>query len=138
MESKSEKPEFKLVSPEYLNGTVWATIRPSKIHGVGVFASRDIKKGQVMSLSGGSGEWIRTDLKEVVPEVRKLILQRWPIEKDGHPYLSPNDDALLISFVNHSREPNYNKWTDVALCDIKSNEEITEDYGDYVDIIKIE
>ena len=29
-----------------LNRTVWATIAPSKIHGIGVHAIRDIPKGQ--------------------------------------------------------------------------------------------
>lgn len=126
-----------MVKPEVLNDTVWATIAPSEIHGVGVFAIRDIKKGTKLNLHGGTGEWIRTDLSKVVPEVRKLILQRWPIEKDGHPYLSPNDDALLISFVNHSDMPNYDKYKDEALRDIKKGEEIFEDYGKYKDIIKI-
>lgn len=129
--------DYDLVNPEVLNNTVWATIAPSKIHGIGVFALRDIKKGQILNLSGGNGKWIRTDLDKVVPEVRKLICQRWPIEKDGHPYLSPNDDALMVSFINHSDDFNYNKLTDTANKDIKKGKEITEDYGDYKDIIKI-
>jgi len=33
----------------YLNSTVWATLRPSTIQGVGVFAIRDILKGTDLS-----------------------------------------------------------------------------------------
>jgi SET domain-containing protein len=128
---------MKEIDPQELNDTVWATIAPSSIHGVGVFAIRDIPKGQKINAQGGTGEWIRTDLAKVEPEVRKLILQRWPLEVDGYPYLSPNDDAILISFMNHSKEPNYDKQTDEALRDIKKGEEITEDYGPYEKIINI-
>lgn len=125
------------MNPEELNESVWCTIGVSKIHGVGVIAIRDIKQGQRLNLTGGNGRWIRTDLEKVVPEVRKLICQRWPIEKDGYPYLSPNDDALLISFVNHSDTPCYNNNTDTAIRDIKKGEEITSNYGEYKEITKI-
>lgn len=129
--------DFKLINPKELNETVWCTLRPSPIHGIGVFAIRDIKQGQKLYCHGGTGEWIRTELSQVQPEVRKLILQRWSIEKDGHPYLSPNDDAYLICFLNHSDDPNYNKFTDAAMCDIAKDSEILEDYGEYKKIIEI-
>ena len=34
---------------QILNSSVWATIKPSKLHGVGVFAIRDIPKGTVIT-----------------------------------------------------------------------------------------
>lgn len=129
--------DFKEIDPQELNDSVWATIKPSKVHGVGVFAIRDIKKDQKLYFEGNGGVWLRTDLSKVIPEIRKLILQRWPIEKDGYPYLSPNDDAVLICFTNHSDKPNYDKYTDKALKNIKKGEEIFEDYGDYKSIVKI-
>ena len=131
--------DWETVTPDYLNNTVWCTIRPSKIHGIGVFAIRDIKKGDKLHCLGGTGKWIRTDLPKVLPEIRKLVMQRWPMEKDGHPYLSPNDDALMISFINHSDDKfNYDKYNDSALKDIKKDEEILENYGVYKPIIKIQ
>ena len=90
-----------------------------------------------MHLQGGTGQWIKTDASKLRPEIRKIIMQRWPITKDGNPFLSPNDDALLISFLNHSDKPNYDKFKDEAFTDIEKNEEITEDYGEYKEIIKI-
>ena len=137
IEKEMSTPDYQLVGPEHLNETVWATIKPSPINGVGVFAIRDIKEGQYLYLLGGSGEWLKTDLDKVVPEVRKLILQRWPIVRDGEPFLSPNDDAILMSFLNHSDTPNYDKNTDMALRDIKAGEEITEDYGVHKDILDL-
>ena len=127
--------DYELVNPEKLNNEVWATIAPSKIHGVGVHAIRDIGKGQKLYFFGGDGKWIRTELKQLNPKVSKLIKQRWPIERDGHPYYHPNDDAFLVCFLNHSDNPNYDKLTDTALRDIKEGAEITEDYGVYKDII---
>ena len=132
-----DEKNYTEVDPEYLNNSVWATLAPSKIRGIGVFAIRDIKKGTRLGLQGGSGEWIKCDLTKVVPEVRKLVCQRWPMEKDGYPFLSPNDDALMVSFINHSDKPCYNKYSDTASRDIKKGEEITVNYGDYKDIIKI-
>ena len=128
---------YKTIDPEVLNFSVWATIAPSKIHGVGIFAIRDIKKGQKLHLQERTREWIRTDLNKVEPEIKKIIQQRFPTERDGLPYLSPNADAYLISFINHSDSNNYDKYTDTALSDITKGQEITEDYGDYRDIIKL-
>lgn len=129
--------EFTTVDPQSLNDTVWCTIKPSKIHGVGIFAIRDIKKGQAMFCQGAGGLWLKTDLSKVEPEIRKLIVQRWPMEKDGYPFLSPNDDGIMTSFMNYSEDFNYSEMTDSALRDIKKGEEITKDYGNYKDIIKI-
>lgn len=117
-----------------LNETVLCTLRPSNIHGIGVFTIRDVKKGELMYCK----EYVRTPLKiptsrlkEIREEVRKIILERWPtIEKGGH-FLSPNEDTRLISFMNHQSKPNYDKYTDKAKEDIPRHTEVTEDYGEF-------
>ena len=114
-----------------LNEQVKLTLAPSPIHGIGVFAIRHIKEGEKMYCRGlPNDRWIKLDsLKDLRPEVRKLILQRWPLAKEGGIFQSPHDDARLLSFMNHSNTPNYNKVNDTALRDIREGEEITEDYG---------
>ncbi len=64
---------------------------------------------------------------ELRPEVRQLICERYPNVTKGEKFLSPNDDQILTSFINHSDEPNYDQ-DDTALTDIRAGEEITEDY----------
>lgn len=117
---------------EELNETVKCKLAPSKIHGIGVFAIRDIKQGERMFCRGmPNTRWYKLEsLEGLIPEVKKLIRQRWALAEEGQPFQSPNDDARLISFMNHSDTPNYDKYNDTALEDIKKGEEVLEDYGD--------
>ncbi len=113
-----------------LNDTVWATIKPSPVHGVGVFAIRDIPKGQRIYAVGRSNEWLHVydETAYIHPAILKIILQRWPLAFEGQPFQSPNDDVRLTSFLNHSSDPNYDYHTDCATRDIKEGEEIFECY----------
>ena len=122
---------------QYLNllNTVKCTIKPSPIHGVGVFALRDIKKGdRCYVVPDRSVDWFSlgvSDLNKfdaVYPEIKELILARWPLVASGSKFLSPNYDVRLVAFLNHSDHPNYDQATDTALEDIKAGEEIVEDY----------
>ncbi len=115
---------------EELNKTVWAKIGISTIDGVGVIAIRDIPKGQRIYAQSFTPTFLSGSLEGVVPEIKEIILQRWP-RAEEYRYLSPNDDARLLSFMNHSKESNYDPLTDCVTCDIASGEEITENYGAY-------
>lgn len=111
---------------QYLNKTVKCTLRPSPIHGIGVFALRDIKKGENLEVYGELVD--EYDIPEELfhklrPEVRNLILDRWP---QPQPFMHPNAEVRLISFMNHSERPNSSFGK--AVRDIKAGEEITEDY----------
>lgn len=115
--------------------TVYCRLAPSKVHGIGVVAIRDIKKGQRAHAAIDSKPmWCKihpSTLKKhlgAFPEIYQLILDRWPNVINGLPFLNPNFDARLISFMNHSDEPNYDPRTDTALRDIKAGEELFEDY----------
>ena len=46
----------------------------------------------------------------------------------GRAFVSPNDEANLQAFLNHSNNPNCR--INIALRDIEKGEEITEDYRD--------
>lgn len=120
-----------IIKPEQINDSVLATIAPSPIHGVGVFALQDIKKGQKMFIRWIPMGMIQTTVSKLKPEVREVIEGRWPPVRDGFPFMHPHEDANLLSFMNHSSEPNYDDNTDTALRDIRKGEEITEDYGKY-------
>ena len=111
-----------------LNSRVKVKLAPSKIQGVGLFAIRDINKGdklyanvfpQAYKLPYGG-------LKKLFPEIREIILDRWPRAVNSEGFMWP--DTFLQGYINHSEDPNYDCINDIALRDIKTGEEITEDY----------
>ena len=117
-----------------LNESVKCTLRPSPIHGIGVFALREIKQGEKLYCQEGLRGPIALPFKmfnQIKPEIREIILSRYPLVQRGSLFLSPNDDQRLISFMNHSKEnANYDGHTDTATRDIKRDEEVLENYND--------
>ena len=120
-----------------LNSQIKATVGVSKIHGVGVVSIRHLQKGdkvyanalpRVIRIPYGS-------IGKLFPEVRKVILDRWPLVYHGEPFVM--HDIRLLSLMNHSYTPNYNPVTDEALENISVGEEITENYCIVKDAEKI-
>ena len=115
-----------------LNTITRCKLAPSKIHGIGVFAIRDIYKGQKCYLSPPTSPKFYHipygSINKLFPEVKELVLERWPSIVNGSYILCPNDMVFLITYLNHSDEPNYDKFTDTAIKDIKKGEEVTQDY----------
>lgn len=95
-------------------------IRKSKIHGTGVFANRDFKKGEII---------IKYNLKPLTKEEFDNLS-----EKEKHYTSKENGQYFLFlppeRFVNHSCEANTNPKDkcDIAIRNIKKGEEITTDY----------
>ena len=123
-----------------LNREVKCELRQSPVHQVGVFAIRDIRKGEKMFCRERIREWLRLskeDFDKLYPEVRDVILKRWPIALDGHLFMHPNSDAYLISFMNCSNGGyiNYDEGSDIALKDILKGEEVFSDYNKYKDFL---
>ena len=111
-----------------LNDIVKVRIAPSPIHGVGVFAMRDLKKGEKMYLDAipHAFDVPYSKLRELNKEVRELILSHWPNIITGSHFLYPV--TKMTAFLNHDNEPNYDAVTDVMIKDVKKGTEITEDY----------
>jgi hypothetical protein len=115
-----------------LNSEVRCRLDSSSVHGVGVFAIRDIGWGErcycrpnfipkFYNIPFGS-------LNKLFPVIKEMVLQRWASIVNGSIFCSPNDDAHLLMFINHSTKPNYDVVSDTALKDIKEGEELFEDY----------
>ncbi len=99
-------------------------VQKSKIHGKGVFASRDFRKGEVViTWSDCSTELTQQEMEQLPPSQKRYVSchsrGRWVL------FRSPG------KFVNHSCEPNTRAidGCDVAVRDIQKGEEITADYG---------
>src|SRR3990167_10667077 len=120
-----------------LNTIIKATLGRSEIHGIGVIALRDIRKGEKIYADKLPEIYTITysQFGKLFPEARKVILERWPNIIHGERFIYP--DARLVSFMNHSYEPNYDPYTDTALRKIKLGDEITENYCIVKDAEKI-
>jgi SET domain-containing protein len=117
---------------------VYVIPRPSSIHGIGIFAVRDIPKGCRNMFSKGNDEWIKVPVAEVeeLPEYAKTLVHTYCtydtefyyVEKYG---LKKMD---IVSFLNHSDKPNLavidNGEFFETTRDIKSGEELFLDYAD--------
>lgn len=136
---KSPYQEVKKPSPSFrkkklkqavglLRDIIKAKLAPSPIHGVGVFAMRDLKKGEKMELDAipHAFDIPYEMLGELEKEQRELVLSHWPAIASGSHFLYPV--TRMTAFLNHSDSANYDAKTDKTLRAIKKGEEITEDY----------
>lgn len=111
-----------------VNSRVLTRIAPSKIHGVGVFALRDLYAGQRLYLTDLPQVYKLSpaSMDKLFPEVKELIWGRWPQATKNGIFAYP--DANNQAYVNHSDEYNYDCITDTLVQDLKAGEEITENY----------
>lgn len=126
--SAKQKNEKWTQAINLLNDICKIRIAPSKIHGVGLVAIRDIKKGEKLYTDAipNAFDLPLKKFKELRPEVASIILERYPHIVNGSPFLYP--DSRMGAYLNHSDDPNYDAKEDKTLRKIKEGEEITEDY----------
>lgn len=127
---------------EDLIGRVFCRIQASPIHGVGVFAIRQIPKGinpmrerRVFEFEAIPVSDIRDD-PTLPGALKKLVIDMCP-ENDGHydiPPFSLNEIGVSY-YLNHSDTPNMECDEEsgdfFSLRDIEIGEELTVDYGTY-------
>lgn len=111
-----------------LNTYVKVRLAPSKKHGVGVFAMRDLFKGQKLyaDMIPRGYNVPYSSFRKLFPEVRQYLLERWPQIVNGSAFFYP--DTRIQAFLNHSKKPNYDAVNDVMLADCKKGKEVFEDY----------
>jgi SET domain-containing protein len=117
---------------------VWTRLKPSKIHGVGVFAIIDIPKGtDVFPHDDQPIVWIDEKQIERLPIALRQLYDDFCIIK-GHKYGCPKHfDGLTTSwYLNHSDNPNVSpnrEYKFYTLRDIKAGEELMANYSEYSD-----
>lgn len=138
--TKDDAEKLKLIkyqeTVDMLNMTTRTYLGQSKIHGVGLLALQDVKQGEklysdiVLNMLDLPSKYFHdidwTEKHRLRPEVRDLILDRYPLILQGSPFFYP--DTRLDGYINHSDNPNYDAVKDIVLRDIKKDEEITQDY----------
>jgi len=124
---------------ENLKNDIYCRLKTSSIHGVGVFAIRNIPKG-IDPFKGCEIErWIgfkESELKDLRPEVKKMVYDLSAFQK-GKVWI-PNFGLNSIGtsyFVNSSKKPNLKALKDgekfITIRHIKAGEELTVDYRTY-------
>jgi SET domain-containing protein len=118
---------------------VCTIIRPSKIHGVGVFAIKNIKKGTyIFPEDNDNMVWIKkSELGKITDDIKQLYEDFCVVK--GEKYGCPkNFNKMTVAwYINHSKKPNTgcNKnYNFFATRDIRKGEELTADYTSYSDI----
>ena len=91
-------------------------VKPSAIHGLGLFANKKIKKGQIIGV-----------IEKAIPSDEDGPHVLWLSDECGYRVEGP------MKYINHSEKPNavyYDDFTVVALKNIAADEEITHYYGE--------
>jgi len=111
-------------------------LRPSRVHGIGVFAIRRIRKGARL-FKGDSDEmrWVEEGhLGRLPNEVRRLYMD-FAVLKDGRYGCPTSFNRLTQSwYLNESKKPNVicdEHLNFIAGRDISAGEELTVDYSSY-------
>jgi len=117
---------------------VYVRLKPSKIHGVGVFAIRDIPKGRYV-FQGDDDEMVWVDASatnRLGKEVKKLY-QDFCVPRNGKYGCPRNFNLLTLAwYLNHSDKPNMaadKNYNFYSARKIRKGEELTVDYETYCD-----
>ncbi len=124
-----------------LRESTFVMIKPSPLHGIGVFAIRDIPKGTKNIFSQGVGEWIKVSKEEVdaLPQHSKDLIENHCLFDEDHYFIPDYGFKLvdLVIYLNHSESPNVISLNEgeqfEALRDIATGEELLVDYGTIVE-----
>lgn len=104
-------------------------LRPSRIEGIGVFATHSIQEGTYLALfCAGEASRIRQANKR-----NQALVSRHGIPQGGRKYICPVDFRRMSVgwYLNHCKSPNasHKNYRYLAVRDIALGEEITIDYA---------
>ena len=124
-----------------LAASTYVMIKPSPLHGIGVFAIRDIPKGTKNIFSKGVGDWIKVRKEEVdaLPQHSKDLIENHCLFDEDHYFIPDYGFKLvdLVIYLNHSETPNVISLNEgeefEAIRDIANGEELLVDYGTIVE-----
>jgi len=127
-----------------LEHKTYAMLKPSAVHGIGVFAIQDIPKGCRNIFSQGVGEWIKVpiDKVETLPEHSRSLIETYCLFDEENYFVPEYGFKVmdLVNYLNHSGEPNIKSFEDgehfEALRDISEGEELLISYDTIVENIE--
>jgi SET domain-containing protein len=116
-------------------------LKPSPIQGIGVFAIKNIFRGQRSLFSNDQSEWIKISKLEIeaLPSSSRFLVENHCLYDDENYYVPEYGFKMIdpVIYINHSDTPNIKSINDgldfEALRDINEGEELFLDYGEIVD-----
>ena len=126
---------------QQLHQHTFAMLKPSPLHGIGVFAITAINKGERKIFSDHESEWIEVSKEEVdaLPQHAKDLIENHCLFNETHYYIPEYGFKIfdLAVYLNHSDQPNLISVNEgeffEAIRDIEAGEELLIDYGTIVD-----
>ena len=126
-----------------LSSETFVALKPSSVHGIGVFAITDIPKGCRAIFSRKEGNWIRLPIHEVekLPVHSRSLVETYCLYDDEDYFVPDYGFKImdLVNYLNHSSAPNIISVNDgeyfEAIVDISAGSELFVDYGE---IVKVE
>ncbi|HMR92213.1 MAG TPA: SET domain-containing protein [Chitinophagaceae bacterium] len=125
-----------------LRHETWVALKPSPVHGIGVFAIRPIPKGCTTIFSRPSGDWIKLPIREAeqLPAHSRELIETYCLYDETDYYVPAYGFKLMdmVNYINHSPSPNICSVNDgeyfEALTDIPAGAELFADYGTLADV----
>lgn len=120
----------------YPSDGVYTRIQPSTLHGVGVFAVKEISKGAKIFKSDPSEMiWIEERQIRTLPKEVQKLYHDFCVVRNGKLGCPKNFNAMTPSwYLNHSEKPNIvcdRNFEFFAQRDIQRGEELTVNYRTY-------
>lgn len=125
-----------------LSQETYVALKPSAVHGIGVFAITDIPKGCRNLFSKNVGDWIKLPISEVekLPEHSRSLIETYCLYDEEHYFVPDYGFKVmdLVNYLNHSSAPNVISVNDgeyfEALVDIPAGTELMINYGEIVEV----
>ncbi|MCX8019790.1 MAG: SET domain-containing protein-lysine N-methyltransferase [Chitinophagaceae bacterium] len=113
------------------------TIKGNAISGYGIYATRDIKKGEIIFHGEGKAQRLitRRFVEKNWNEEEKIMFRRYAYPVSRELYILWAENPQEWSPQNHSCSPNsaFDGLNVLAIKDIRKGEEITLDYAEFMD-----
>lgn len=120
----------------------YVALKPSPLHGIGVFAIRDIPKGCKNIFSKNVGEWIKVPISDVekLPEHSRSLIETYCLYDETDYYVPDYGFKVMdiVNYLNHSSSPNIASVNEgeyfESIGDIRAGEELLVNYGEIVTV----
>jgi len=119
-----------------LANETFVTLKPSTIHGIGVFALKDIPKGCRAIFSKNETDWIKIPITDVeqLPDHSKNLVETYCLYDEDHYFVPSHGFKMIdmVNYLNHSSKPNIVPINEgeqyEALFDIPAGTELLVNY----------
>lgn len=124
-----------------LRDEIWVMLKPSPVHGIGVFAIRDIPKGCQTIFSRHQNDWVKLPIRDVeqLPDHSRNLVETYCLYDEENYYVPAYGFKIMdmVNYLNHSSTPNVRSVNDgeifEAMEDIPAGTELLVNYGHIVE-----